>query len=402
MGAWYTTLERVMRASDVKAVAYQTPELSAAIESASRAIDRLCHRGDQTRPGFAPWTGAITYDWPVDNNEDAYRFELNQNALSSLTAAVSGGVDIFSACLLRPETGPPYSCVIVDRDSDHLLTFTSGAGERSLVLTGTWAGAAVVERSPSAWLLGSSPNSTTDQITFNAPIGVGSIVRIGDERTIVTGKTWADSTQDGSLSASRDAQALAVSDGTAFFTGEELLIESERVLVRDIAGNNLIVQRAVAGSTLSAHTGASIFFARSFTVERGALGTTAAGHTSGAQLYVWQSPPLVEQLAVAYAQDQRAQESSAYGRTVGTGDAERQMSGGGDQGPGGPGAIRARPASPAPGGMTMPDTPAKLIVALLLLWLMLALAVAAGVILGAWAISQYVAGAMQGVADSWQ
>jgi hypothetical protein len=37
----------------------------------------------------------------------------------------------------------------------------------------------------------------------------------------------------------------------------------------------------------------------------------------------------------------------------------------------------------------------------LLVWLLLALAVAAGVVLGAWAIGQYVAGALQGVASSW-
>lgn len=318
-----------MRAADVKASAYLTPEIDQAIESASRAVDNLCHRGDQTRPGFAPWTGTITYDWPVSNNDDAYRFWLNQNSLTSLTSAVSGGVDIEAACILRPETGPPYSSVIVDRDSDHLLTFTAGAGERSLALGGTWCGCAITDRTRSTWQLGSSPDADDDQLTLNAPLGVGNIVLIGTERVIITEKTWADSGEDGSLTASAGAQSLAVSDGTAFFAGEELLIDAERVLVQDIAGNTLIVKRAVGGSVLASHSTASIYFARSFTVERGALGTTAASHTLGAALLIYAPPPLVEQLTVAYALDQRAQESSAYARTVGTGDAERQAGGAG-------------------------------------------------------------------------
>jgi hypothetical protein len=47
------------------------------------------------------------------------------------------------------------------------------------------------------------------------------------------------------------------------------------------------------------------------------------------------------------------------------------------------------------------ESPSKLIGIVLLLWLLLVLAVAAGVVLGAWAIMQYVAGALEGVASSW-
>lgn len=329
MGAWYTTRERVMRAADVKASAYLAPEIDAAIESSSRAVDHLCNRGDQTRPGFAPWTGTVTYDWPVLNNEDAYRFWLNQNSLTSLTSAVSGSVDITSAALLRPEVGPPYSSVIISQDSGHLLTFTSGAGEASLALAGVWCGCVVTERTNATWLLGSSPDADDQQVTLNAPLGVGNIVRIGSERMQITGKSWADSGQDATLTASASAQTIAVSDGDAFFTGEELLIDAERVLIQDIAGDNLVVKRAVGGSVLASHSSASVFYARSFTVERGVLGTSAGSHTSGAALAVYQPPPLVEQLTVAYALDQRAQETSAYARTVGTGDSERQATGGG-------------------------------------------------------------------------
>lgn len=329
MRAVYATRRRVMRAADVKASAYQSSEIDQALESASVAVDRLCHRGDATRPGFAPWTGTITYDWPVLNNASAYRFYLNQNSLLSLTSVISGGTTITSAALLRPETGPPYSVLDVDRATSSLFTISSGAGQSSLAIAGVWCGAPLDERTSTTWTAPGSLSSSATTATLAAPLDIGTIIRIDSERMIVTDQGWADSGQDGTLTAAKSAETLAVSDGTAFLIGEELLIDAERVLVRDIAGNTLVVQRAAGGSTLAVHTAASIYQARSCTLQRGALGTTATTHLAGAPVYVFRPPALIEQLTVAYALDQRAQETSGYARTVGSGEGERPAGGGG-------------------------------------------------------------------------
>lgn len=329
MGAWYTTRERFMRAADVKAVAYATTEIDATIEAASRDVDRLCRRGDDTRPGLAPWTGSLTFDWPVRGNDGSFRFWLNAHKLISKTTVVSGGTTITDDVLLwPPEFGPPYHALDIDRSTDSVLAEGEGTGQRSLVVTGLW-GHTNVERTLSTWTIGSSPNSSTTSITINAPIGVGNIVRIDSERVIITERAFTTSGQTGTLTSSVSAQSLAVSDGTAFFAGETLLIESERVLVQDISGNTLIVKRAVDGTTLAAHTGATIMYARACTVERGALGTTAASHTSGTQIHVWQPPPLAEQLTIAYALDAREQERAAYARTIGTAENQRAAGRGG-------------------------------------------------------------------------
>lgn len=325
MDAWYTSRERVMRAGDIKASAYVAAEIDQAIQSATRRVDKLCGRGDNTRPAFAPWTGTLTLDWPTLLNPDAYRFWLRPNSLLSLTTAVSGGETITSNCRLRPEHGPPYSSVLVDAGTASILSVGSGVGVDSLALTGVW-GVGQEERTNTAWLLSGSITSSATSITLNAPVGVGDTVRLENERLLVTEKAWADSTQDATLAASRDAETLAVSDGGVFLAGEELLIDAERVLVRDVAGNNLVVRRAVSGSTLAAHAGSSIFWARTCTVRRGTLGTTAAAH-NGVQVHVHQPDPIAEQLTVAYALDQRAQETATYARTTGSGDAERQASG---------------------------------------------------------------------------
>lgn len=316
-----------MRRADIKASAYRNDAVDDACASATRDVDRLCRIGDEQRAGLAPWTGTLTFDWPVTNNSDTFRFYLNQYGLYSLTTVISGGTNITSSVIPWPRNGPPYKALDVDTASGDSFDFISGTGQESLLVTGVWIRAVLDEKTSTAWLLGSSSNSSTTSVTLNMPVEIGQVVRVDSERMIVTEKAWASSAQTATLASSAAAETLAVSDGTAFFVGEELLIDSERVLVRDIAGNTLTVRRATSGSTLAAHTGATIYYARTVTVERGALGTTAASHNSGTQLYVYRPPALVGQLALAYAMDRLAQESALYARTIGSGENVRNASG---------------------------------------------------------------------------
>lgn len=328
-GAWYTTRGRVMRATDIKAAAYASSEIDRCIETASAAVDDLCHRGARERgiPGFAPWKGEITFDWPTSVNRGPWRVWLGRFRLISLSAVTSGGSSIPTASvLLEPyASGPPYNRIELDRASQYSLNYGTGVGQRSLVLDGLW-GETDRALTRSGWSLGGSVNDSAVTVTVNAPVDVGHILLVDSERMIVQERAWGTSGQTGTLTASMSAQTLAVSDGTAFFAGEELLLDAERVLVQDVIGNVLVVKRAIAGSTLAAHTGAVIYYSRSFTVERGALGTTAAAHSSGAAVYVWEAPAPVEQLTIAYALDQRAQETSGYARTIGSGENERNAS----------------------------------------------------------------------------
>lgn len=326
---WYATRGRVMRAADVSASAFQQLEMDSAIESASISVDRLCKRGDEVRPGFAPWVGAISFDWPAGvNNDDSYKFWLNQHTLLTAESAVSGGVDVTTDLLPWPEYGPPFTAIALNEGSDSIFQFQLGAGQRSLEITGEW-GMTNAEKTRSTWSLAGSIDDTTDTVSFAAPVDVGSIVRIGEERMIIEERSWLNSGQTGSLVAQMQAQTLAVADGSAFMAGEELLIDAERVLVRDVAGNNLFVQRAVSGSSLAAHTGAPIYYARLCYVQRGALGTPASGHSDGDAVAIHDVPKLIEQLTVAYALDQRQQELAAYARTIGQGEGQRNTSGAG-------------------------------------------------------------------------
>jgi hypothetical protein len=328
VGAWYVTRGAVARATDVKASAYASDSIDRAIETASTAVDKLCHRGARERgiPAFAPWDGTLTFDWPTSQDYSSWTMPLGPFALTSLTALDSGGNSIpTGSVFLEPyASGPPYFRLSLNRGAAYVFSSGSGVGQRSLAITGTWAAGG-------EWWVpvrGDIPSSVTADQTLmriDAPVDVGHILLIDDERLIVTERTWVTAGVTATIASATNAQALTVPDGSIFFAGEEIVLDAERMLIRDVVANTLMVQRAVGGSALAAHDAATVYVSRTFTVERGALGTTAAAHDAGAAVAAWRAPSAVQQLTLAYVLDIRAQESSGYARTIGSGEGERQL-----------------------------------------------------------------------------
>jgi len=322
----YTTVEAVMASPDIKASAYAGARFAEYIAAGAASIDKLVHLGARDRgiPGFAPWVGTLSFDWPNDQDARSGQFWLNQHTLISLTSMTSGGTTIDAASVfLEPvASGPPYTNIRLDRSSSSSFGSGSGVGQRSLALTGVW-GHSNNERSSS--VVSGALNSSVELVSTAADVGVGSIIRVDSERMIVTGKNWAATGDAGTLAANNAAQSLAVTSGALYRAGEELLIDAERLLIRDVAGNTLIVQRAWSGSTLAAHSAAAVYFAHTLVVERGALGTSAASHNDQAVVYVWVAPSLIGTLNRAYALDTFFQENSGYARTIGSQESEREF-----------------------------------------------------------------------------
>jgi hypothetical protein len=123
---------------------------------------------------------------------------------------------------------------------------------------------------------------------------------------------------------------VAVTDGTLFAIDEEIVIDAETMLITKIAGNNLVVKRAWDGSVLAAHTAptADIYAPRTLVVERGAVGTTAATHSTAAAVTCWVPPSLVGRLARAEALVELGVESAGYAGSPGAGQAKRPPQGG--------------------------------------------------------------------------
>lgn len=312
----YVTREQVIDALDIKPTAYMYNEVDRACRSASRAVEGKLHRI------FYPEVLTRAFDYPrAAFGSFLNRIYFDERALVTLTSTTSDGATIPPANVFLYPDGQPADWIEIDRDTSS--TF-SGGPQRAVKVTGLWGWR---DDEDAAGVLTGSISSSDTFLSFDFSPDVGSVLRIENERVQVLGKRWLTSGQMGSITADKAASSLAVSDGSVFREGEIVLLDSERMRVQEIAGNTLIVQRAVGGTTLAAHTSAAIFRANRVQVERGSLGTTAAAHNSAVAVQRWVPPSLIAELAQAYAEDAFLQRSSGYARTVGSGDNERAAPG---------------------------------------------------------------------------
>jgi len=312
MGVWYATRETVKSALDAAETARNNAQVDRALEASSRLIEGKLHRR------FYPEVKTLSFDWPNAQRARSWRLWLDQHEVVEVTELTAGGVSIPTGdLLLYPASGPPYSRIEVDLDSSS--AFASGdSHQQAIDLTGTFAGCRLDEAAAGT-LAGAvaSASAATVDVTDGAAVGVGDLIRVGDERMLVIGRRMLDTGQDlgADLTASNAAVSVSVTDGTAYSVDEVLLIGSERMLVVDIAGNTLTVRRAWDGSVLAAHTaGADIYAPRTLVVERGAVGTTAATHLAAASVYRHVPPGPVSALCVGLSLAQVLGEQSGYAR----------------------------------------------------------------------------------------
>ncbi|MFD6619981.1 hypothetical protein ACFWFB_32590 [Streptomyces albidoflavus] len=324
---WYATREQVKDALDQKETARANSKIDRAIGAASASIEGLCHRT------FYPEQASRSWDWPSGQSAPSWRLWLDSNELISLSGVTSGGRDIsLDDVLLRRSDGrdePPFTYIELSLASS--AAFGGGATtQRDITVTGLFG-----YRNDETTLgthsgITSGATTLTVDAATSAEVGVGSLLRLDDERATVTARSMASTGQ--TLIAQVDAQmkstVLAVGDGTAFAEGELILLDGERCKIDEVAGNSLIVRRAADGSPISAHDAATPIYApRALRLSRGVLGTTAAAHTAGGTVVRWDPPALINELCIAQAMTNLLQGAAGYARTVGSGEGTREAAG---------------------------------------------------------------------------
>lgn len=330
MGIWYATREEVSRSLEIFDTARAKFIIDQKIAAASRSVEGQLHRR------FYPELRTIKADWPNYSQSPSWDFQLWDNELISTAGMVltSGGVAISTAnVILRRDDDkvePPYNILQLSLASNS--SFSAGSTfQQSLSILGLF-GYNDTDTSQASAVLSGAINSSVTTIVLNPTsgvytVGVGSIVLIGTERLVVTDRRMSDTNinTSGTLAAQNNATLLAVQDGTAFAYGEIILVESERMRITDIAGNNLIVDRAFDGTALASHaSGLDIYGLRTFAVKRGQLGSTAAAHSNADPVYAHVFPDLVNELCIAEAVTLLEQNAGGYARVIGSGSSARE------------------------------------------------------------------------------
>jgi hypothetical protein len=304
-------------------------QVDRACASATSAVQALCHRA------FFPTLATREFPWPAAAPGGGYRLWLDEHELISASAVTGAGVVIApgaSGYYLEPSpSGPPYDRLELSLSSS--ATFGGGAShQRAVSVTGLYG---YGDDSEPAGALAALCNAsvTTIDVTNGAAMGVGDVLTIGSERVSVDARAmlYTGQTLAGSHTASVTDTAMAVTvSGAAYTAGEILLVDSERVQIQDVAGDTLVVKRAVQGTTLASHAAFTAIHApRRLTVTRGVLGTTAASHSAADAVRRYTPPGPVNALAIAEAIWAIQQERSGFARTIGSGEGVRNVTMGG-------------------------------------------------------------------------
>jgi hypothetical protein len=304
---WYATREDVKLALDSHETSRNNGRIDRLLAAASRRIDRSMARQ------FYPEYATKLFDWPNPQMGTSYRLWLDRQELISISQLKAGGNIVApSNYSLEPNrTGPPFSRIELS-----LATLGSFAGnaltpQNSVSVRGTFGYGA--DTTPAGTLTApiASDTTTTISVSDSGLIGVGDTILIESEYLQVTEKRMADTGQTGSLAKDSAAVTLAVANGAVFDVNEVLLLDAERVLITDIAGNNLIVKRAWDGTVLAAHASSALFAGRTLVVTRGTLGTAASTHSALA-IARHTPPDLIRQLCIAEVLNSLQQEASGY------------------------------------------------------------------------------------------
>lgn len=175
----------------------------------------------------------------------------------------------------------PYMRIKVHPDSDTVYYFPAIARVASIL--GTW-GLWEKSQSTGATVASQTDSATTLVVDDASVVSPGAVLLIESEQELVTAVgSPTDSTADTNEELDAEEDQVTVTDGTKVKIGEVIRIEFEQMLVRDISGNDLLVERGWNRTARVVHlTAMDVYVYRTFAVERGVNGTTAAAHTSKA------------------------------------------------------------------------------------------------------------------------
>ena len=332
MANWYCSREAVKTAADING-SDKNPQVDRIAGAVARYIDRRTHRF------FIPRTETRFYRWPPSQISASYVLWLDQGLLSvtqlQSRAQDAAPIEIEAGdYYLEPvNQGPPYSYIELDFSTSTF--FESGVTvQRAISVAGDWG--YNIDTAPAGSVVsGLASDATATQMICadGSRAHVGDTLLIENERVFVAEKTSAaepngDLVNSAEITLNAAYTTITVDDGTRYHAGEVIQIDSEQMFVDSIAGNVLNVKRAWNGTANSEHANDTpVYVFRVLTIERGVNGTTAATHANATAMVRHVPPDDIVEWALAEAISMWNQEESGWGRTVGSGDNQREYNG---------------------------------------------------------------------------
>lgn len=309
----YANREMVKRALDIRDTAQANEQVDRLLESSAESIDGELHRV------FFPRLQTLSWDWPDSQSPLPWRLWLDDKEVISVSELASNGIAISSTdYILYPRDGPPFNRI--ELDLSRSSAFGGGSTHQGAISVAGLYGYTFNTTAIGPLVAGINSSVTALAVSNGVMVGVGDLLTIDSEYLLVTERGWADSTQalQTPLTESAANTTVSVTTGSAFSIGESILLDAEQMLIVSVAGNNLIVKRAIEGSVLASHTSSVVYVSRSMTVSRASVGSSASSHSTSAAIRRWVPPPLLTQLNVAETLAAIQQERSAYARVVGS------------------------------------------------------------------------------------
>lgn len=332
MPNWYATRGKVKDAAGITG-ATNDARIDEAIEAASRDVDAL------TRTWFIPKTQTRKYDFsrPQLTNRTLL---LDAHLLSVTTLKDKAGgrtlTENTDFRLMPRQDSPPYHWIekLVSSSSE----FESGSEslEDAFEIAGSWGYSDDTEAAGNLNGAIAATTATALSLTRGDKADVGDTLLIGTEQVFLSARGDEDLNVNthgttGAMTASTTDKTvtLASAPTDAVRVGEVLRIGSEQMLVEAInSTTSFEVKRAHDGTTLAAHsTGDDVYVQRSYTMQRGVNGTTAATAADDAAVTRYRPEPDVVELVTAIAVSAFAQHRAQWGRTVERGETAREFTG---------------------------------------------------------------------------
>lgn len=324
---WYATREQVMEATDTANTARSRRKIDRAIASASRAIDLATGRR------FYPMLDTRKFDWPalgLPPTSPDWMLLLDEDEAISISAVASGGIDLTTDQWIAyppnaPSRGMPYTNVQINFANTGAFS-VGDTSQNSIEVTGVFGYPGTDELCTTVV----ADSSSTVDVAGAGLVGVGSILLVGDERLVVTGRSQlAVGVTLGADLDNKPASTLVQLSGEADIDEDEvILVDGEKMLVTDVVEDTLVVKRAWDGTATAAHASdAALYAPRRLQVQRGALGTAQATHAPTAPVAVWQVAEFVNEWCVAEALVNLGQQKAGYAAIAGSGENAREARG---------------------------------------------------------------------------